>query len=215
MSAEFAVGMMRTYAKIPNDREFTYTTWMDAVRGGHTFVTTGPLIDLNVDGQPMGSRVSLPSSGGTIGVSWKAASVIVPMTRIDLIVNGEVKESRTLSPGQDAGSWSVRIEKSSWMALLVRAKYADKPEMIAVHSSPIMIDVEGSQFFAAMDALTILDQIEGAMAYIDTIGTRAKVERYKEMRLILEAAHRRLHNQMHQMGFDHTHSVGAHHSEHD
>ncbi|OBP78398.1 hypothetical protein BAE39_29990 [Mesorhizobium loti] len=215
MSAEFAVGAMRTYAKIPEHKAFSYETWMNAVRSGHTFVTTGPLIDLDVDGKPMGSRFGLPSAGGTVTVSWNAASVIVPMTRIDLVVNGEVKESRTLRPGQDAGSWSVRIQKSAWIALLLRAKYDDKPEMIAAHSSPVMIDVEGSQFFAAADALTILDQIEGAMAYIDTTGIRADAKRYKEMRLLLQSAHSRLHNRMHRMGFDHTHTVGAHHSDHD
>ncbi|TIQ02935.1 MAG: hypothetical protein E5Y16_13895 [Mesorhizobium sp.] len=215
MSAEFAVGTIRTYAKIADNREFSYETWMDAIRSGHTFVTYGPLMDFDVDGKPMGSRISLPSSGGTINISWNVASVIVPMTRIDLIVNGEVRESRTLRPWQDAGSWSVRVDKSSWIALLVRAKYDDKPEMIAAHSSAVMIDVEGSQLFAAADALTILEQIEGSMAYIDTIGTRAEAKRYKEMRLVLQSAYHRLHNQMHQMGYDHPHTPGTHHSAHD
>ncbi|CDX24951.1 conserved hypothetical protein [Mesorhizobium plurifarium] len=214
MSAEFAVGTMRTYARISEHREFSYDTWMNAVRCGHTFVTTGPLIDLDVDGKPMGSRIGLPSSGGTVTVSWKAASVIVPMTRIDLVVNGEVKESRTVRPGEDAGRWPVSIQRSSWIALIVRAKYGDKPEIIAAHSSPVMIEVEGSHFFAAADALTILDQIEGAMAYIDTIGTRADVSRYRAMRLLLESAHRLLHNRMHRMGCDHTHSAVTNHSEH-
>ncbi|THK35188.1 hypothetical protein EHS39_26420 [Ensifer sp. MPMI2T] len=100
MSAEFAVGLTRTYAKIADNREFSYETWMDAVRAGHTFVTYGPLMDLNVDGKPMGGRVSLTSSGGTVNISWNVSSVIVPMTRIDLIVNGEVRESRTLKPWQ-------------------------------------------------------------------------------------------------------------------
>ncbi|WP_143744581.1 hypothetical protein [Mesorhizobium prunaredense] len=104
------------------------------------------------------------------------------MTSIDL-VNGEVRESRTVRPWQNAGSWSVRVQKSSSIALLVRAKYYDKLEMIAAHSSAIVIDVEGSQLFAAADARTILDQIEGSMAYIDTIGTRAEAARYKEMAL--------------------------------
>ncbi|RWI99874.1 MAG: hypothetical protein EOR23_32475 [Mesorhizobium sp.] len=215
MSAEFAVGAMRTYAKISEHEAFSYEAWLNAVRSGHTFVTTGPLIDFDVDGKLMGSRFGLPSSGGTVTVSWNVASVIVPMSRIDLIVNGEVNESRSLRPGQDAGNWSIRIQKSSWIALLVRAKYDDKSEMIAAHSSPVMIDVEGTHFFAAADALTILDQIEGAMAYIDTIGIRADVKRYKEMRLLLVSAHRRLHNRMHQLGFDHTHTVGSHHSEHE
>ncbi|TIT27502.1 MAG: hypothetical protein E5W78_18410 [Mesorhizobium sp.] len=137
------------------------------------------------------------------------------MTSIQLIVNGEIREARALKPDQDAGMWSVRISKSSWVALLVRAKYDDKDEIIAAHSSPVMIDVEGSEFFAATDALTILEQIEGALAYIETIGTRAEEKRHKEMRLVLQSAYRRLHNRMHKMGFDHAHSVGTHHSEHD
>ena len=36
---------------------------------------------------------------------------------------------------------------------------------------------------AAADALTILEQIEGAMAYMDTIGTKAEDQAYKRMRI--------------------------------
>ncbi len=43
-------------------------------------------------------------------------------------------------------------------------------------------------------------QIEGAMAYLDTIGIRARDRAYKRMRLTLESAHRTLHNWMHQQG---------------
>ncbi|SIT56105.1 hypothetical protein BQ8794_240312 [Mesorhizobium prunaredense] len=57
MSADCAVGAMRTYAKIPDLGEFSYETWMSAVRAGRTFVTTGPLLDLNVNGKPMGDRI--------------------------------------------------------------------------------------------------------------------------------------------------------------
>ena len=64
------------------------------------------------------------------------------------------------------------------------------------------------------DALTILEQIEGAMAYMETIGTRADEKAYKRMRLILESAHRSLHNRMHAMGYDHIHTPTNDHSEH-
>ncbi len=43
--------------------------------------------------------------------------------------------------------------------------YHDKPEIIAAHSSPVMVDVASSAFHSAADALTILEQIEGALAY--------------------------------------------------
>ena len=77
-----------------------------------------------------------------------------------------------------------------------------------------MVDVEGSRFFAAADALTILEQIEGAIAYLDTIGTRADETTYKRMRLVLTSAHRKLHNDMHQRGRDHAHTHAHDHGEH-
>ncbi len=211
MSAEFAVGTVRTYARIPPDQEFSYETWMDAVRSSRTFVTYGPLMELSVEGQGVGSRLDLAASGGTVNVSWEVASVTVPMTEVQLIVNGMVRESRKIRKDKDSGCWPISIDRSSWIALLVRAKYPDKPQMIAAHSSPVAVNVSGSELFSATDALTILEQIEGAMAYVDTIGTRAETERYKAMRMVLESAHRRLHNRMHELGLDHGHITRHHH----
>ena len=76
----------------------------------------------------------------------------------------------------------------------------------------IEIDIEGSQFAAAADALTILEQIEGALAFIDTVATRADAETYKRMHMVLTTAHRELHNRMHQMGQYHDHSPVDDHS---
>jgi hypothetical protein len=96
----------------------------------------------------------------------------------------------------------------------VRGGYADKPEMIAAHSSPVMVDVAGAPLLAAADAVTILEQIEGALAYLDTVGTRADDRTYKRMRLALTAAHRALHNRMHQAGHFHGHTPPADHAGH-
>ena len=187
---------------------------MEAVRKARTFVTYGPLLEFDVDGREMGRRMLLTADGGTVDVTWTVASATVPMTRVELIVNGEIRESRSVKADADSGYWSVPIDRSAWLALLVRAKYEDKPEMIAAHSTPVMVEVEGSPFFAAADALTILEQIEGAMAYLDTVGTRAESKRTAEMRLLLQSAYRRLHNRMHEMGFDHPHSHSTDHPEH-
>ena len=51
----------------------------------------------------------------------------------------------------------------------------------------------------------LLEQIEGALAYLDTVGTRAEDRAYKRMRLVLTSAHRKLHNQMHRKGRGHRH----------
>jgi hypothetical protein len=214
MSANTAVGTVRTYARMQADQEFNYANWMDAVRRAETFVTYGPLLEFSVDGHPMGSRMQMSSSGGRVDVEWQVSSVTVPMSRVELVVNGEIRESTAVSPENDRGSWSVGIPESSWLALLVRGHYADKPEMIAAHSSPVMIMLDGSPMLAAAEAVTILEQIEGAMAYLDTVGTRAEVVAYKRMRLVLQSAHRSLHNRLHQLGYFHQHTPVTDHQEH-
>jgi len=214
MSAGTAVGTIRTYAKIPDNHEFTYNEWKECIRQGHTFVTYGPLVEFNVEGKPSGSRINMSSNGGIVSITWEVASVTLPMSRVELIVNGEVKESVSVSNWSGNGNWSFKVSKSSWIALLVRGRYPDKPEIIAAHTSPVMINVKDSPMLAAADALTILEQIEGAMAYLDTIGTRAEDEVYKRMKLVLISAQRTIHNRMHEQGNFHQHTPLNDHPEH-
>ena len=98
---------------------------------------------------------------------------------------------------------------------MVRGKYPDRERgMIAAHTSPVMVEVEGSPLYAAADALSILEQIEGALAYLDTVGTRAETAAYKRMRMVLESAHRSVHNRLHQAGHYHEHTPVTDHPEH-
>lgn len=216
MSTDVTIGKARTYAHIDSESEFTYESWMEAIRKANTFVTCGPLMEFSVEGKPPGSRIRMSNSGGTVNVSWKVASLIMCMTKVELIVNGEIYESRSIRPDEDEGCWSVKINKSSWIALLIRGHYPDKPkeEVIAAHSSPVMIDIERSPLLAKADALSILEQIEGTLVYLDTTGTRAETKAYKRMRLILTSAHRSLHNRMHKLGYYHEHTPIDDHPEH-
>ncbi len=214
MSAGTAVGTVRTYARLKPDEPFTYPAWMEAVRRAETFVTYGPLLEFSVEGRPMGRRISLPAGGGAVDVTWQVASVTVPMTRVDLVVNGEIRESRAVDAWQDSGSWRVGADRSQWMALLVRGHYPDQPEIIAAHSTPVMLDVSGSELFTANDAVTILDQIEGSLAFVDTIGTRTEDKVYRRMRMALESAANRLHTRMHRQGIFHDHNPNCDHPEH-
>ena len=112
----------------------------------------------------------------------------------------------------DAGHWRVHIDRSSWLALLVRGQYANRPELIAAHSSPVVATVDGAPFFSAADSLSILQQLEGALAYIDTIGTRAEDAAYQRMRLRLTSVYRQLHNELHQRGYFHAHTHSTDHT---
>jgi hypothetical protein len=69
-----------------------------------------------------------------------------------------------------------------------------------------MVKIEGSEFYSAADALTILEQVEGALAYLDTVASRADEAAYKRMRMRLTSVYRQLHNEMHQEGHYHQHT---------
>ncbi|MGE5530207.1 MAG: CehA/McbA family metallohydrolase [Patescibacteria group bacterium] len=213
MNAGTAVGTIRTYARL-GDAPLTYEGWKQAVRQGRTFVTYGPLLEFRVNGMDMGAKLELPAGGGRLEVDWEVASVTVPVTSIELVVNGETREARAVDPalGHYAGSWSVPVAGSSWLALRVRGGYPGKQEMIAAHSSAVMAVVDRAPCFDHADASTILAQIEGVTAYLKTLGTRADARTYEQLLATLAGAHRAIHNRMHRDGIYHDHTaVDDHH----
>jgi hypothetical protein len=203
MAASTAAGTVRTYAKLGRDEGFTYEAWVRAVRRAGTFVTYGPLMEFTVDGHMPGSKLKLRRSGGTLDVEWKVASVVTPMTKVELVVNGAVRDGREVKPDRDEGSFRLSANESCWAALLVRGRYRGKHEIIAAHSSPVMVEVEGTPFLAAADAETILRQIEGSLGFLEKLGTRAETGALRRMRMLLTSAHRRLHNRLHRLGIYH------------
>ena len=108
----------------------------------------------------------------------------------------------------------IKVDKSAWAAVLIRGNDPVHGEVISAHTSPVILPVEGSQFMAAADALTILSHIEGSIAYLDSVAPRADEATYKKFRLVLTAAHRQLHNRLHRMGVHHGHNAVTDHREH-
>ncbi len=51
-----------------------------------------------------------------------------------------------------------------------------------------------------------LEQIEGAIAYVDTLAPRSEVQRNKQLRATSESDHNRLHQRLHRQGVFHLHT---------
>ena len=207
MAAASQLGGVRTYTQL-GMREFTYDNWMAALRAGNTFVTVGPLAELTVEGRAPGAVVELPPGGGTVTVEWRVESVSVPITALEVIHGGVVAEEIDAGGAlQASGSASVQVTGSSWLALRVRGSYRrEQPRDIAAHTSAVQVRVGGARPFSAHDAGLILDQIEGALAYVDTIAPRPDARRYRQLRATLEGAWNRLHQTMHRRGTFHQHT---------
>ncbi len=85
------VGSIRTYV-CTDDRGLTMDGWFAGLRDGRAFVSTGPLVQLTVNGLGLGADVRLPASGGTVTVQALVRS-ITPMERLLVVYNGDIVDS--------------------------------------------------------------------------------------------------------------------------
>jgi hypothetical protein len=107
------IGASRLYAY--TGEKLTWAGWVDAIRQGRTFVTNGPLIQFDVDGELAGGEIHLPANGGTVEVSARVNS-IVPIDRMELYFNGRPIETGPLTSGGKEGVFHKRIPvtRSGW-----------------------------------------------------------------------------------------------------
>ncbi len=214
MSASSLLGGIRTYAQL-GERAFNYENWMRAVKAGNTFVTVGPLLELTVAGQAPGSQINLPKGGGTLDVSWRVASAGMPISKVEVVAGGFAAEAQSADGALDvSGSCQVKVREPGWVALRVRGSHSGPADEIAAHSSCVQVCVDGKSPFKREDAMAVLEQIEGALAYVDTLAPRPAARRFKQIRASIASAHDRLHQRMHRQGIFHEHNPLHVHGEH-
>jgi len=207
MGAYTALGNLRTYALLDKRRPFDYANWARAVRAGRCFATTGPLIDIAVDGKRMGESIRMPTAGGTVEVQASAESVW-PMGMLEIVHNGNVVARRDSAAGAKRLrlSANVPVTASGWIA--ARCSGADRHPggYVAAHTSPVYLQVGRSRAFDGPAAEHMLALVEGGIEYLRTISTAFDESSRKRMvklfqeaqaelkgRLVVEAAHTHHH----------------------
>ncbi len=111
------IGSVRTYVK-SGTREIP--AWLDGLRKGTTFMTTGPLLDFKVDGKLPGSDIRLPAGGGSVRFEALYASV-PPLSKVVIYRNG--KEWKTVPPS--GLREAIPVTESGWYAMYAEgAPYA-------------------------------------------------------------------------------------------
>jgi len=139
------LGFGRVYAHL--DKKFDYERWVESLRQGHTFVTTGPMLLAKVNDQLPGSR--LPARDGSPRPYHITgfAEAPHPIGALEVIVNGEV--ARRIVPAArktERGSYryaideTIPLDTSSWIA--VRC-FEDRPDgrVRFAHTAPFHVDV--------------------------------------------------------------------------
>lgn len=178
-------GNERFYTRV--DGEFSYASWLDAVRAGRTFVTTGPMIEFKVNDKDIGSELSIEKGASvsiTGSVSFDPNREIVKL--VEVVKNGLVIE-RILNTSDGSGRVELELEsvidEPSWIALRAFGysmldDRSTRPAHFGLlspgsnsHSAPVYVSVKGMDGTrsersrrAASAYLVRLDALEAMLA---------------------------------------------------
>ena len=141
------VGSVRTYVKIPGG-ELSMHGWLQAMKNGHAFMSNGPLVELEVEGQIPGETVQL-SSGDNVTVTVEATS-LTPLEKAELVFNGEVIADMPLSADRRRVSFERNFQPahSGWYHVRVNGASGEAFPMgigyVQAVTNPVWIIVDGA-----------------------------------------------------------------------
>jgi hypothetical protein len=153
------IGNARFYSFI--DGALSFESWKKAVKKGHTFVTSGPMINLSVNGKLPGDTVCV-QKGEKINITAEAFGhpTQVPLKSVSLIMHGKVIDS-VLSDNTSTSASRLFITKeiSAESGFWIAAR-ADAGQGQAAHTTPVYVSVDDSGFHNSVTLLHYLDLAE-------------------------------------------------------
>ena len=153
------LGNTRTYAKLAQDKPCTYGNWIEAIRAGRTFVTTGPVISLEVDGHGPGDVID-SARGDQVRVRAEARANS-ELDSLEVIVNGKTVKSVHPAAGETVAvlEFETEIAESSWAVARCGGPYHwPRWSRLAAITSPVYIQVGGRQIQADPTTIAALDR---------------------------------------------------------
>jgi hypothetical protein len=169
MSAEVPVGAVRTYAHLRDDDEASFDGWASAVRAGRTSVSSGPVIELAVEGHEPGAVVRL-RAGGRLAVTARARAAQPVITELEVVVNGRIVAETSATGGSTDLTLhdTIDIAAGAWIAARSRSRFEIQSAFttsMAAHTSPVYVEVEGRPLVPSNDDIRVVEQV--------MLGTRA------------------------------------------
>ncbi len=128
-----------TYAGQP----FSYERWFAALRAGHTFVSTGPIVLLTVNGHIPGDSLDV-ASGTRLHISAEAYGHggQVPLRSLEIVGHSRVLSRAT---GQNAAHLTADLELDARHGIWIAARCDAGTGQVA-HTTPVYVTVAGDGF---------------------------------------------------------------------
>jgi hypothetical protein len=169
---------------------------MQGLDRGRSFVTTGPMLLVQVNGQHPGyifkHNAKSPRKYRVTGKARSAA----PLQGIEIVVNGEVVQTMKPANREIAGQGyespideALTLDESSWLAVRTFENRPDKRVRFA-HTAPFHVEVPGQPLRPRkLEIDFLISRIEGELARHAAVLPEAALEEYREaLRIYQEVA---------------------------
>jgi hypothetical protein len=184
------VGIIRTYAFLGSN--FSAAGWVDSLKKGNTFLTSGPVVEFQVNGKIPGDKVNLAAAGPVKlqGQVWSST----PITLVRIYHNGRVWKDLPVPARATDFQFSevATVQASGWFSLVVEAEElppATSAAYAQAVTNEVRVYVGGGKIRSRESAEYFLRWIERLRAEIADLSLwRSEGERARTYRDLDEAA---------------------------
>lgn len=173
VGGEDSISSMQISKLVGSARTYVYTggkgldadAWFKGLRDGHAFVSTGPLVELTVDGRMPGDEIKLPAAGGEVSIVARVQS-ITPLESVTLVWNGEVVQKIPLSSNRKSAQLTKKLQvtRSGWYHLRAEGNPQERHPLDAdfaqAFTNPIWVTVGDQPVRSAAAATYCLSWID-------------------------------------------------------
>ncbi len=172
MEATIPVGEYRTYARL--DGEFTFDRWLEALRAGRTFATSGPMLSFTIDGEEPGTTLDRPV-GARVSVKARAESIF-PIHTLQVVQGGEVVAEDSSQDGDTSLEVEAEVTVTSHGWMIARcagpgytrgARHHDHDRRaVMAHTSPVYLETGERHPSRVETARYLMTLVDGGLGYV-------------------------------------------------
>ena len=171
-------GSDRTFAHLAGP--LTHQNWLEAIKRGRTFFSTGPLLFLQVEGREPGEEISLPATAPTAMKVKTDVTSIAPVDTLEILVNGDIVQTiKATDPKRVVFDGTVEVPLGGWVAARTtgpKSKYLGDDYAFA-QTSAVFVVRGGKRFVKAADVQFLSDTIDAIWTRVERSRWRSEAER--------------------------------------
>jgi hypothetical protein len=150
------------------EQKFTWDNWRHALQQGRSFITKGPMLFFEVDGQKPGSQIHIKNGSNQVSITAEA-KIPDGVRSVEILFNGEV-----VYYGSDINT-RITLNDSGWLAA----------RCDGAHSNPVYVEFEGRPTGFSAPALKFIKIIDRLQEWVNNKGLFYSEDQKKEVLSVL------------------------------